>query len=62
MRKLIHTVRSLKLSLILEWLTTAVYIRYFPIMWRGRNIRNIHAMIKYLILPLATTDYDQRLM
>lgn len=38
------------------------YIQYFPIMWRGQNIRNIHTTIKYLILPLATADYDQHLM
>lgn len=37
-------------------------IQYFHIMWRGQNIRNIHTMIKYLTLPLATADYDQHLV
>lgn len=28
----------------------------------GRNSRNIHPAIKYLTLPLATADYDERSM
>lgn len=58
MRKLIHFRRCLKLTIIL-WRLRWPCTMCFHIMWWGRNIRNIRTTIKYLILPLATADYDE---
>lgn len=48
----------LKLTIIL-WRLRWPCTRCFHIMWRDWNTRNIHPTLKYLILPLATADYDE---